>query len=119
MLLKSFHIDYTVLKDEPNLGRTIIEKYEKSAAECNYAIIIASADDHFNSDDVSCIRARQNVIFELGFFMGLLRRDRVLLLLENNLIDIPSDIAGIVYIDRSLDKWNDKVILELKNSNIL
>ena len=118
-LLKSKGVEYIILKEEPNLGQTIIEKYEKSASTCNYAIIIASADDYFHTNDNECIRARQNVIFELGYFMGHLGRDRVLLLMENDKIDIPSDISGIVYIDYGLQGWKEKVISELFSSKLI
>jgi predicted nucleotide-binding protein len=45
-------------------------------------------------------RARQNVIFELGYFYGLLRRQsgRIVLLHKGGL-EIPSDLTGIIYID--------------------
>ena len=42
-------------------------------------------------------RARQNVVFELGYFMGKLGRERVCLLLKDQ-VELPSDIGGIVYI---------------------
>ena len=45
-------------------------------------------------------RARQNVILELGFFLGRLGRESgKILLLHKGPIEIPSDIAGIEYID--------------------
>jgi predicted nucleotide-binding protein len=45
-------------------------------------------------------RARQNVILELGFLLGKLGRESSrILLLHKGSVEIPSDIAGIVYID--------------------
>ncbi len=45
-------------------------------------------------------RARQNVIFELGYCMGKLGRKsgRVIVLLKGD-VDIPSDLGGILYIN--------------------
>ena len=53
------------------------------------------------SDDVKR-RARQNVIFEMGYFLGALgrRSGRVVLLYWSSL-DLPSDLSGVIYIDIS------------------
>ena len=59
-------------------------------------------------------RARQNVIFEMGYFMALLGRERVVLLLEEG-VEKPSDLSGIVY--TTLDKegvWRYKLVKELR-----
>jgi predicted nucleotide-binding protein len=42
-------------------------------------------------------RARQNVILELGFFVGALGRQRVVLLYEDG-VELPSDISGVLYL---------------------
>jgi len=42
-------------------------------------------------------RARQNVILELGYFLGLLKRHRVCALYKGN-VELPSDYHGIVYV---------------------
>ena len=41
-------------------------------------------------------RARQNVVFELGFFIGALGRSRVAVLYEDG-VELPSDMNGILY----------------------
>jgi predicted nucleotide-binding protein len=50
-------------------------------------------------------RARQNVIFEMGYFWGMLQRKRVCCLLKG-IVQKPSDIEGVVYIhfENSIDK---------------
>ena len=45
-------------------------------------------------------RARQNVIFELGFFYGLLGRyEGRVIVLKKGEVELPSDIHGVVWID--------------------
>lgn len=80
-----------VLKEQPNQGRTIIEKFEDSAREVGFAVVLLTPDDLGGVADNSApsSRARQNVIFELGYFAGALGRGRVCLLRKGD-IEIPS-----------------------------
>jgi CheY-like chemotaxis protein len=94
-----------ILHEQPNLGRTIIEKFEYYAGQSQLAFVVLTPDDRVadasaNNDEKR--RARQNVIFELGFFLGTLGRlsGRIFLLYKSNL-ELPSDLAGVVYIDIS------------------
>lgn len=95
-------LDPVILSDEPNQGRTIIEKFE-NASNVGFAIILMTADDigsskaDFQKDTSSlCDRARQNVILELGYFFAKLGRARICVLKSEN-VEVPSDILGIVY----------------------
>jgi predicted nucleotide-binding protein len=94
-----------VLREQPSGGRTIIEKFEDFAATADIAFVLLTPDDAVaNGESLSKnnLRARQNVIFELGYFLG--RLDRVsgrVLLLHKGQIELPSDIHGIVYVDIS------------------
>ena len=94
-------IEPIVLMKQPNQGRTVIEKFERVADSCDVAVIVWSTDD-FGGLTVSKLqrRARQNVVFETGYFYGALRRrsGRVALI-EFGESDIPSDLAGVVRID--------------------
>lgn len=94
-----------VLHDQPNLGRAIIEKFEDYARSSDLAFILLTPDDRAwaqadPGEDKA--RARQNVIFELGYFLGMFRRlkGRVLLLYKGEL-ELPSDIHGLI--DISID----------------
>ena len=94
-----------ILPEQPGVGRTIIEKFEHYAARAELAFVILTPDDAPATPDLnddSKRRARQNVIFELGYFLGLLGRlsGRVFLLHKGPL-DLPSDIAGLIYVDIS------------------
>src|SRR3989338_10876981 len=94
-----------ILHEQPNLGRTMIEKFEDCASMSDVIFVLLTPDDVganvAASDDLKR-RARQNVIFEMGYFLGILGRKsgRVILLYKPPL-EIPSDISGVVYIDIS------------------
>jgi len=109
-----------ILHEQPNKGRTIIEKFE-DYSDVSFAIVLLTADD-FGCDKESYKsnnwenRARQNVIFELGFFFGKLGRQKVCALYEEG-VKIPSDVDGIIYISFK-DNWEIKVARELKASGI-
>ena len=67
-------------------------------------------------------RARQNVIFEMGFFLGKLgRTSGKVLLLHKGSLDIPSDIAGIEYIDvtNGINSAGEKIRRELRALGVL
>jgi predicted nucleotide-binding protein len=95
-----------VLQDEPSLGLTIVEKFEQHANDVDVVFVLLTPDDvgHLASSDANSahFRARQNVLFELGYFYGRLRRSsgRIILLTEGNL-ELPSDIGGVPWIDMS------------------
>ncbi|TSA80849.1 DNA-binding protein [Deinococcus detaillensis] len=82
------------LAQEPNKGRTIIQKLIEEADRCSFAVIVMTGDDFTNDDQ---IRARENVIHEIGYFQGRYGPSRVCLLHENG-VNVPSNNHGIVYI---------------------
>jgi CheY-like chemotaxis protein len=95
----------TILRELPSLGRTIIEKFEDATQHLDLAFVLLTPDDHGHVSSVPNDlkrRARQNVIFELGYFFAKLQRSggRVITLFKGDL-DLPSDISGIVFIDVS------------------
>lgn len=109
-----------ILHEQPNKGmQTIIEKlYENS--EVGYAIILMSPDDKGaprSSIDYK-YRARQNVVFEHGFYMGILGRDRVSCLYfkpSDGDMDLMSDIQGVVYTEYDeSESWKYKLAKDLK-----
>ena len=66
-----------ILHEQPNQGRTIIEKFEEHAA-VNFAVVLLTPDDVGGPEGGAMQpRARQNVVLELGFFIGKLGRGRV------------------------------------------
>jgi CheY-like chemotaxis protein len=94
-----------ILHEQPNWGRTIIEKFEDCAAMSALVFVLLTPDDPIatgNESDDAKRRARQNVIFEMGYFLGTLgRRSGRVVLLHRGPIDLPSDISGVIYVDIS------------------
>jgi predicted nucleotide-binding protein len=98
--LERLEQDVIVLREQPNQGRTIVEKFEDYAA-VGFAVVLLTPDDRGGPARVASeqqqFRARQNVILELGYFLGRLGRNRVCALYKNG-VEIPSDYSGVVYI---------------------
>lgn len=115
-LLEKIHLEPIILNEQVNKGQTLIEKLETESSEVGYAIILLTADDLGRAKEEGELspRARQNVIFEMGYFMGKLGRERVVLLYDEH-VNQPSDIFGITYytID-SNDGWKGKLVNELQ-----
>ena len=114
--LQQLEIEPVILTEQASQGLTIIEKFERHA-QVGYAIALLTPDDAGSlggGTAASRPRARQNVIFELGFFIGSLGRKRVIALTKGE-VEIPSDYSGVVYI--ALDDsggWRFELVKELK-----
>jgi predicted nucleotide-binding protein len=116
-------LEPVVLHRQPDKGRTIIEKFEQHS-DVGYAFILLTPDDvAYTRDQESLddtlrkkeIRARQNVIFEFGYFVGKLGRNRVCCIYKEG-VDIPSDLGGLTYkkVDDSVDPQAFSIIKELQ-----
>ena len=105
-----------ILHEQPNKGRTIIEKFE-DYADVGFTVVLLTADDvgaGKGSRRNLSKRARQNVIFELGFFIGALGRDRVCAL-HKDVDDIPSDFSGVLWIKMDTEgAWRLQLAREMK-----
>lgn len=88
--------DPIVLHEQANAGQTIIEKFERHGS-VGFAVVLLTPDDIGAAQGGEMQpRARQNVILELGYFMGRLGRKHVCALKSGSL-EVPSDFAGVVY----------------------
>ena len=109
-------LEPVILLEQASQGNTIIEKFEVNS-NVGYAVVLLTGDDiggNQDEDGRMQPRARQNVIFELGFFIGKLGRERVCALTKGN-PEIPSDYSGVVYIPMDEgDAWQGKLVKELK-----
>jgi len=113
-LIEKIGYEVIILHEQPNKGRTIIEKFE-DYADVSFAIILYSPDDNMADGKV---RARQNVIFEHGFFVGKLGRGNVVALHNiNREIEILSDLSGVIYIPFDLN-WKNAIINEMIASGL-
>jgi len=98
-----------------NKNQTIIEKLIEVGSTVSYAIALLSPDD-IQADGT--FRARQNVILEIGYFMGKLGRERLRLLVKENVV-IPTDLQGILYDNyNSSGTWQIKLLREMKDVGI-
>lgn len=86
-----------ILSEVSQPGLTIIENFEQVADDAALVFVLVTPDDP-QAD--SSLRARQNVIFELGYFLGKLgRKSGRVIILKKGAVEIPTDIQGILYID--------------------
>lgn len=125
-VLHSLSIPTIVLDKEGDAGQTVVEKFEREAARCEYALVIGSPDDEgrlrpktrkASDQDELKPRARQNVVLELGYFLAKLGRANVFLLYTGNL-DQPSDLAGVIYQPGS-SNWQHKLVRELRDAGFV
>ena len=98
--LEKLGFEAIILHEQPDAGRTIIEKFE-DYADVNFAVILYTECDLGRAkeepEDSEQYRARQNVVFEHGFFIGRLGRDHVCALVKGN-VETPGDLSGVVYV---------------------
>lgn len=110
-------LEPVILHEKPNQGRTIIEKFE-DYSDVGYAIALMTPDDRGSSvkeSDNRKHRARQNVIFEFGYFLAKLGREKVVGLVKGD-IELPSDYFGVLYIPINDDgNWRNLLMKELKS----
>jgi len=107
-----------ILHEQADSGRTVIEKFEEHASEAGFAIILLTADDEGKAKGATQLnpRARQNVVFEFGYFMAKLGRGRVVAIHEAG-VELPSDVSGVLY--KSLaGNWHTELARELKAAGI-
>lgn len=94
--LERLGLEAVILHERANRGRTIIEKVEANS-DVSFAVVLLTPDDEGCSrGGTPEPRTRQNVLLELGYFLGLLGRDRVCALKRGDVV-IPSDFAGVVW----------------------
>lgn len=102
VFLRRLNLEPIMLNSLPSEGRTIIEKLEHYTNKCSYAIVLATPDDlgyPVGKEDEKHYRARQNVVLELGMLLSILGRERVAILIKNQVkMERPSDIQGLIYI---------------------
>ena len=104
IFLSELDLEPIVLHRKADEGLTVIEKFEKHS-DVGYAFILLTPDDiaYPKADEVKPDearkkeqRARQNVIFEFGFFVAKLGRSRVCCLYKEG-VTLPTDVSGIIY----------------------
>lgn len=115
--LEKNDFEAVILHEKASGGRTIIEKIE-AHSDVGFAIILLTPDDvgKAKNEDVLQSRARQNVVLELGYFMGKLGRNKVCAFKSNEL-EIPTDFSGVIW--NQLDStgaWKHVLSKELREA---
>jgi CheY-like chemotaxis protein len=109
-----------ILQEQPNKGRPIIEKFEDHS-DVAFAVVILTPDDIGASQKERNNlkpRARQNVVFELGFFVAKIGRENVCALVKDD-IEFPSDYDAVSYIRmESNGAWRNELAREMKASGL-
>jgi len=119
--LERARLEVVVLREQPNAGSTVIEKL-CACSDVGFAVVLMTADDLGGATAASPpeqrFRARQNVLFELGYFLGKLGRGKVTVLHRPG-VEIPSDYSGVLFIP--LDEagaWRFELARELRTAGL-
>lgn len=117
--LERIKMQPVILQELDDDGITVIEKFERHAERVGFAIVL------FTPDDIGALkgefdnakpRARENVIFELGYFIGKLGRSRVRVLTKGE-VEILSDYSGVIRIPmEDNDAWKLHLVRELRRA---
>jgi predicted nucleotide-binding protein len=113
-LITTLGLSPVILHLEADKGRTIITKLIEESNDAGFAIILLSADDEMKDGKY---RARQNVVFEWGYFVSKLGSDRVIALYDTSKgVEKPSDMDGVLYkqYDEPYGSWRYDIVKELK-----
>lgn len=125
--LKKWGVNCITISDNGNIGDTTIESLEKLSGKARFAVVLFSGDDEGRLYEPNvlekdkqklAIRARENVVAELGYFMAKYGRENVCTLYEHG-VTIPSDFSGVTYISLE-SNWELKLLqyLQKKGFNI-
>lgn len=126
VFLADIGLETVVLHRQPDEGQTILEKLVKNTNDIGYAFILLTPDDigynakeeaQQDNDRRKEYRARQNVIFEFGFLVGLIGRKHVCCLYKGD-VAVPSDLHGLVYkkFQHKIEEVAYPIIRELKTA---
>ena len=112
-LVEQQGIEAIILSEKENEGKTIIEKLE-GHSDVGAAILLFTPDDSGKEifEENAKPRARQNVVFEAGFFMGKLGRNKTIMVATGKNLELPSDLHGLIY--TSDTNWQFSIIREMK-----
>lgn len=117
-VLEKSGFEAIILHEQPNAGKTIIEKIERFT-DVGYAIVLYTecdvGRDKTKSADQEKYRARQNVVFEHGYLISKLGRDHVCALVKGD-VETPGDISGVIYIPMDENgAWKMQVAIDMQD----
>ncbi len=125
LILRRLGLEPYILQNTSGNGLTIIEALEKEickpTSSTKFGIVLLTPDDMgYSKRDVpekAQPRARQNVILEMGMLISALSREKVAVLIKQD-VETPSDIAGIIYIpfENHVKETVPKLVNRLKSA---
>lgn len=78
------------------LSQGTLESLVNALEEYDFAVLVLTADDLVTSRDAEFAAPRDNVLFELGLFMGGLGRSRTFIVYDRTAgLKLPTDLAGV------------------------
>jgi predicted nucleotide-binding protein len=83
-----------VMRSQPGMSRVLTDKFEAEASRCSFAFAIFTPDDLITSGTNQYHQARPNVIYETGWFIARLGKERVILLLRTG-AEMHTDLQGV------------------------
>ena len=110
----------TVLDERSSKEQTVIDKFEEQVDEAGFAIVLLTPDDVGSSKATGKrkLRARQNVIFELGYLLAGLGGERVCALYKEG-VELPSGIHDVAYVPMdSADDWKLKLSQGMRKAGL-
>ena len=118
--LQKLDLDPIILHEKPNSEQTLIEKIS-DYAHVSFAVVLLSPDDlaypEEKTPEEAKYRAKQNVIFELGYFLGLLGKQNVIAIYRKKKdFEIPNNYNGVLWIEYKTG-WYFELIRELQATN--
>ena len=119
--LEKLGLEPIILHEQPDRGMTIIDKFQQSA-DVGFAVVLLTADDRgglaSTTPEKYTLRARQNVILELGYFMGRLRPDQIVAIYQDG-VELPSDYQGKLFVPFDDEgAWRLHLAREIRASGI-
>jgi len=117
--LQKLDLEPIIIHEKPSSEQNIIEKIS-DYAHVSFAVVLVSPDDQASpkeTPDETKYRAKQNVIFELGYFLGRLGKQNVIAIYRKKKdFEIPNNYTGVLWIEYKTG-WYFELIKELKACN--
>jgi Predicted nucleotide-binding protein containing TIR-like domain/Hypothetical protein (DUF2513) len=120
LFLRGIGLEPIILHLRPNGGRGLLTKFREESEGASFAVVLMTPDDEGGPVSTAArrTRARQNVVFELGFFIGQLGPAKVAALVKDD-VENPSDFDGIAYTKfDSGGRWKTELARELHHAKV-
>jgi predicted nucleotide-binding protein len=114
--------ELTILDERPEERATLFERSDEQLAGPRYAVVLLTADDigaprlQSAEEPYFAPRARQQVVFEMGFLVAALTAGRVCVLYEEG-VELPCELDGISHVRLDLaGTWQPKLLMKLRRA---